>query len=156
MVLLSHLGFAVPEMQSGNSPPSVAITTPPDDAMFTAGVAVVTQDCRGRFESEGTDGVFRTENEGSDDTMKWIASQPWSNGLFVTEGASAGAIMGYMFSQGTIDAFVGYRTEGGPNARGKQHLVMGPLRPRLSEQLSDGGTGAPLRVSQRVPAMVGW
>ncbi len=31
-----------------------------------------------------------------------------------------------IFAQGTIDAFVGYQEKGGPNARGKQRLVMGP------------------------------
>lgn len=31
-----------------------------------------------------------------------------------------------IFAQGTIDAFVGYQTKGGPRARGKQKLVMGP------------------------------
>ena len=32
-----------------------------------------------------------------------------------------------IFAQGTIDAFVGYQEKGGPNARGKQRLVMGPI-----------------------------
>jgi len=31
-----------------------------------------------------------------------------------------------IFAQGTIDAFLGYQTKGGPNARGKQKLLMGP------------------------------
>ena len=31
-----------------------------------------------------------------------------------------------IFAQGTIDAFVGYQEEGGPKARGKQKLIMGP------------------------------
>ncbi len=31
-----------------------------------------------------------------------------------------------IFAQGTIDSFVGAQTRGGPNARGKQKLVMGP------------------------------
>jgi predicted acyl esterase len=31
-----------------------------------------------------------------------------------------------IFSQGTIDAFVGYQTKGGPKARGAQKLIMGP------------------------------
>jgi len=31
-----------------------------------------------------------------------------------------------IFSQGTIDAFVGYQNRGGPGARGKQKLIMGP------------------------------
>src|SRR5205807_1213120 len=31
-----------------------------------------------------------------------------------------------IFTQGTIDAFVGIQTKGGPQARGRQKLVMGP------------------------------
>ena len=31
-----------------------------------------------------------------------------------------------IFSQGTIDAFTGYQTRGGPGARGRQKLIMGP------------------------------
>jgi predicted acyl esterase len=31
-----------------------------------------------------------------------------------------------IFAQGTIDAFLGYQTKGGPKARGRQKLIMGP------------------------------
>jgi len=42
--------------------------------------------------------------------------------------AAAVHIGGYfdIFAQGTIDAFVGYQERGGPGARGKQKLIMGP------------------------------
>jgi putative CocE/NonD family hydrolase len=52
------------------------------------GYAVVIQDVRGRFQSEGD---FRPyENEGRDgyDTIEWAASQPWSNGAVGTFGLS--------------------------------------------------------------------
>jgi len=52
------------------------------------GYAVVVQDVRGRFQSEGE---FRPyENEGRDgyDTIEWAASQPWSNGAVGTFGLS--------------------------------------------------------------------
>ena len=52
------------------------------------GYAVVIQDVRGRFHS---DGDFRPyENEGRDgyDTIEWAASQPWSNGDVGTFGLS--------------------------------------------------------------------
>ena len=52
------------------------------------GYAVVIQDVRGRFHSEGE---FRPyENEGRDgyDTIEWAASQPWSNGAVGTFGLS--------------------------------------------------------------------
>ena len=52
------------------------------------GYAVVIQDVRGRFHSEGE---FRPyENEGRDgyDTIEWSATQPWSNGVVGTFGLS--------------------------------------------------------------------
>ena len=52
------------------------------------GYAVVVQDVRGRFKS---DGEFRPyENEGRDgyDTIEWAAQQPWSNGRVGTFGLS--------------------------------------------------------------------
>ncbi|MGM0577727.1 MAG: CocE/NonD family hydrolase [Myxococcota bacterium] len=184
------------------------------------GVAVVLQDVRGRFGSEGIDCVFRCElGEGlgdGADTFAWIDAQDWSDGVAMSAGGSALGIVQYMqsptdppglsamfvevgtpsfyshglyqggvlrksmietwleslggtsaqfidevrahpledafwdpvqtrdvlhqvdaaglhvggwfdiFSQGTIDAFVGYQHEGGPGARGRQKLVMGP------------------------------
>lgn len=52
------------------------------------GYAVVIQDVRGRYQS---DGDFRPyENEGRDgyDTIEWSATQPWSNGAVGTFGLS--------------------------------------------------------------------
>jgi putative CocE/NonD family hydrolase len=52
------------------------------------GYAVVVQDVRGRYAS---DGVFRPyEQEGRDgyDTIEWAAAQPWSNGRVGTFGSS--------------------------------------------------------------------
>ena len=52
------------------------------------GYAVVIEDVRGRFQS---DGEFRPyENEGRDgyDTIEWSAAQPWSNGAVGTFGLS--------------------------------------------------------------------
>ena len=52
------------------------------------GFAVVIQDVRGRYQSEG---AFRPyENEGRDgyDTIEWSATQPWSNGAVGTFGLS--------------------------------------------------------------------
>ncbi len=183
-----------------------------------AGIAVVAQDMRGRFHSEGVDGVFSTDGDGplkdGVDTIAWVTDQSWSNGLVGSAGASALGITQYLtasanpeglavmnvefatsnlysdaylqggvrryalthnwleeqgslhfedefiahpeldefwdssetrdqygsvntpgyhvggwfdiFSQGTIDAFVGYQHEGGDGAVGQQKLVMGP------------------------------
>ncbi len=52
------------------------------------GYAVVVQDCRGRYNSEGT--FYIDVNEGRDgyDTVEWAAQQPWSNGKVGTYGGS--------------------------------------------------------------------
>jgi hypothetical protein len=52
------------------------------------GYAVVVQDCRGRYNSQGT--FYINVNEGKDgyDTVEWAAAQPWSNGKVGTYGAS--------------------------------------------------------------------
>ncbi len=58
------------------------------DKAVARGYAVVIQDVRGRYASEGE---FRPyENEGRDgfDTIEWAARQPWSNGSIGTFGLS--------------------------------------------------------------------
>ena len=44
------------------------------------GYAVVIQDCRGRFASEGSFYPYRDETADGYDTVEWCASQPWCNG----------------------------------------------------------------------------
>ena len=53
-----------------------------------SGYAVVIQDVRGRYESEGKWEPFRNEAEDGYDTIQWAAQQPWSNGKVATEGGS--------------------------------------------------------------------
>ena len=43
-------------------------------------IAVVSQDCRGRFKSAGEFYPFKNEREDGLTTLKWIREQPWSNG----------------------------------------------------------------------------
>jgi predicted acyl esterase len=66
------------------------------------GYAVVTQDTRGRFASEGIDSLFMDDGWGAKqdgyDTVEWIAAQSWSNGKVGTFGASALAITQYMMA----------------------------------------------------------
>jgi len=52
------------------------------------GYVVVLQDCRGRYNSEGT--FYLDINEGQDgyDTVEWAARQQWSNGKVGTYGDS--------------------------------------------------------------------
>ncbi|MGA1238419.1 MAG: CocE/NonD family hydrolase, partial [Limisphaerales bacterium] len=178
------------------------------------GYAVVAQDTRGRFASEGENLPFHRDVPDGKDTLAWIKQQTWCNGRIGTWGGSAGAITqfqmaiegsnpllaqylvvgapnlydvvytggvfrkaliedwlkgtqfatnaldiwvshptydaywqardasrhypkintpalhvgGYwdIFAQPTIDAFNGYQNHGGPNARGKQKLLLGP------------------------------
>jgi uncharacterized protein len=52
------------------------------------GYAVVVQDTRGRYQSEGTWEPFRHEAEDGHDTIQWAAQQPWSSGKVATEGGS--------------------------------------------------------------------
>jgi len=53
-----------------------------------AGYAVVTQDVRGRYASEGIFNPHRQETDDGLDAFAWAAAQPWSNGLVGTFGGS--------------------------------------------------------------------
>ena len=52
------------------------------------GFALVIQDTRGRFTSEGEFYCFADDIEDGYDTVEWAASQPWSNGRIGMVGAS--------------------------------------------------------------------
>ena len=61
-------------------------------AGFTShGYAVVYQDTRGRYGSEGEDHVYGDDAEDGYDTLEWIANQPWTNQMVGMSGSSAGA-----------------------------------------------------------------
>lgn len=56
---------------------------------FTAhGYAVVFQDCRGRYQSEGIFTKYLNEPEDSYDSVEWVGTQPWSNGKVGMRGGS--------------------------------------------------------------------
>ena len=57
------------------------------------GYAVLVQDTRGRFESEGGWDPFRNEAQDGYDTVEWAARQPWSNGKV---GLDGGSYLGYV------------------------------------------------------------
>ena len=60
-----------------------------DPAFFVQhGYAVVLQDVRGRWASEGVYYHGVNETDDGDDTLTWIASQPWSNGKIGMTGIS--------------------------------------------------------------------
>ena len=50
------------------------------------GYAIVMNDVRGRYESEGKWEPFRNEDKDGYDTIQWAAKQPWSNGKVATQG----------------------------------------------------------------------
>jgi putative CocE/NonD family hydrolase len=52
------------------------------------GYAVVMQDARGRFASDGDFVAYRQEGRDGYDTIEWAAGQPWSNGSVGTFGLS--------------------------------------------------------------------
>lgn len=53
-----------------------------------AGYAMVVQDCRGRFGSDGHFVLGQHEAEDGYDTVEWVARQPWCNGKVATLGTS--------------------------------------------------------------------
>ncbi|WP_055495011.1 CocE/NonD family hydrolase [Streptomyces sp. TP-A0356] len=84
--------------------PAVLIRTPydkthpdtllPDMAarLTEAGLAVVTQDVRGKIRSEGVPAPFVTEVPDAWDALEWITAQPWSDG---TVGCWGNSYYGY-------------------------------------------------------------
>lgn len=57
-------------------------------AFVDNGYAVVVQDVRGRNESQGKFSPLTQEGPDGDDTLNWIAKQPWSNGKVGMHGGS--------------------------------------------------------------------
>ncbi len=77
--------------------PAILIRTPYDRHSQTTrgyaffaehGYTVVTQDVRGRNGSDGVFGSIAQEGPDGNDTVNWIAKQPWSNGRVGMTGAS--------------------------------------------------------------------
>ncbi|RMG43504.1 MAG: CocE/NonD family hydrolase [Acidobacteria bacterium] len=72
----------------------------PPRRFVAADYAVVIQNTRGRFESEGVDDVFDDdgwlENQDGYDTVEWIAAQSFSDGQVGTYGGSAPGITQYL------------------------------------------------------------
>jgi putative CocE/NonD family hydrolase len=82
--------------QPSRSEVSVANATPLGRAEVAAyfvrhGFAVVYQDCRGRFKSEGDFVKYTSDSEDGYDTCAWIVDQPWCNGRIGTKGLSYAA-----------------------------------------------------------------
>jgi putative CocE/NonD family hydrolase len=78
--------------------PAVLIRTPYDNnappmiekgrRLADNGYACLIQDCRGRWDSEGTYYAFHQEGADGYDTQEWVGRQEWCNGKIGTAGAS--------------------------------------------------------------------
>jgi uncharacterized protein len=76
--------------------PVILVRTPYDKTgvrsqctMFAEnGYVCLSQDCRGRFRSEGEFYAFINEGKDGFDAIEWAARQPWSNGKVATFGGS--------------------------------------------------------------------
>jgi uncharacterized protein len=55
------------------------------------GYIVIFQDCRGRYQSQGSFIKYVNEPQDGYDAVEWIAQQPWSNGKIGMRGGSYGA-----------------------------------------------------------------
>ncbi|NMC03928.1 MAG: CocE/NonD family hydrolase [Candidatus Lokiarchaeota archaeon] len=90
-----------------------------------------------------------------DDSISWIVGHPvknaaWNstslsmNNRFANVNVSAIHVGGWydVFSQGTIDGFVGYNYHGGSGAQGKQRLVMAPIAHGNFGEMSSTFSGA--------------
>ncbi|MHB8902685.1 MAG: CocE/NonD family hydrolase, partial [Thermoguttaceae bacterium] len=108
----------------------------PGFAYASRGYAFVSQDCRGRGESEGAWEPFVNEASDGKDTHRWILDQPWSNGSIGTAG---GSYVGYTQWISSADA--------GPHLK-----AMFPVVP-LMEPYSDG---AYVHGAFLLSLMMGW
>jgi len=62
------------------------------------GYAVVVQDCRGKYESDGAFYAYHAEAADGHDTIDWIGNQPWCNGKIGMWGRSYGALVQWLLA----------------------------------------------------------
>lgn len=74
----------------------VAWAVEPYAFYLDAGFALVVQDCRGRFASEGDYRMFLDDGPDGHDTVGWAASQPWSTGRVGMTGRSAAGVTTFL------------------------------------------------------------
>ncbi len=95
-----HLAADV-QLPVGAGPWPAAVLRTPYGRVFDAetarvlsqdGMAIISVDCRGRFDSEGRFDLG--ENDGADgaDTLDWVAAQPWCDGRVAGRGFSYGGL----------------------------------------------------------------
>lgn len=113
-------------LPAGSGPfPTVMERTPYGREVYVAsymryvlrGYAVVLQDTRGRGDSEGEWLPMIHEQDDGDDTLDWIAAQPWSNGKVGMSGGSYGGYVQWAAAASGnphLQAIVSMVTAGGP------------------------------------------
>lgn len=74
------------------------------DDLTASGIAVASQDVRGRYDAEGEFTTFRDDRADGQAMLDWITAQPWSNGVIMTFGGSAIGITQYMLAAGATEA----------------------------------------------------
>lgn len=93
----THLAADLFLPRSGARLPAVLLRTPYNRKAFAMasyrffarrGYAVLIQDVRGRYASQGIFGSTAQEGPDGNDTINWIAEQPWSNGRVAMAGSS--------------------------------------------------------------------
>ena len=68
------------------------VTRSKGQGLLDEGYAIVIQDVRGRFKSEGVWDPFRNEARDGHDTLEWVGKQPWCNGKI---GLAGGSYLGF-------------------------------------------------------------
>jgi predicted acyl esterase len=91
-VILSRTPYNIGDSSSGPDPNDLYQW--PD--AVSHGYAVVMQDTRGRYHSEGIDRLFYDDGPDGYDTIDWIANQDWCNGKVGMTGGSALGITTYL------------------------------------------------------------
>jgi uncharacterized protein len=77
--------------------------------------AVVIQDTRGRYDSDGDWYAFKHEADDGQDTIAWAARQPWSNGKVITIGDSYNAMDQWLAATRVNPALTAMITGFGPS-----------------------------------------
>jgi predicted acyl esterase len=94
-------------------------TSRPGERFTREGIALVVQDARGRFASEGVARAFVDDGWGElqdgKETVDWLRKQPWCNGKIATFGGSAEGITQLMLAGA------------GPNGIVGQHVGVAPV-----------------------------
>lgn len=80
-----------------------------------AGIAVVIQDCRGTFASDGTFQFYVDEAADGIATRAWLANQPWCDGLVGTFGGSYVSITQYTAALADPDGLAAMETTVAPS-----------------------------------------